>query len=502
MSDRRSAVFLEEMGVGPQWRLRNRAVSADAAAATAAGDVESAYAPPSAPVTPVQGAAPHATPVAQQSAPDAPPAARMQRGPLGADDATANAPAAAQHSSAAPHASASARPAPTAGQNPAGDEHLNGAPQTAGQQPSAEPQRASGNVQSPAAAAAAAARGASAAPIAPARVPGTPSIASTGEDMSWFDDAPTPEYKPQRKKVAAPEEPSAAQPQRPAPAAPAAPPSRAAQFGQAAPAARPPAQPRAGGMPQRAANMQPPSAMGYDVPAYDDIPLDEPPSWFDDDQPAAPAKAPASARSGEPASRGAEAASGHTASPGQPSDEQIAQMDWPALQAAVASCTRCGRCETRRQAIPGRGDEQATWIALDTAPGQAEDTEGYQFAGDPGYLLDNMLKAVGQTTEKGAYLTSLVKCHAPTAPSAEELQACRPYLQRELELTQAKVIVAFGHTTGKGLLGAAARGRIMLHGSVPVVATYHPADLLKKPEEKAKAWQDLCLAKAAHAGRR
>jgi len=242
--------------------------------------------------------------------------------------------------------------------------------------------------------------------------------------------------------------------------------------------------------------------MGYDVPAYDDIPMDEPPSWFDDDQPAAPAKAPASARSGEPASRGAEAASGHTASPGQPSDEQIAQMDWPALQAAVASCTRCGRCETRRQAIRGRGDEQATWIALDTAPGQAEDTEGYQFAGDPGYLLDNMLKAVGQTTEKGAYLTSLVKCHAPTAPSAEELQACRPYFQRELELTQAKVIVAFGHTTGKGLLGAAARGRIMLHGSVPVVATYHPADLLKKPEEKAKAWQDLCLAKAAHAGRR
>ena len=227
--------------------------------------------------------------------------------------------------------------------------------------------------------------------------------------------------------------------------------------------------------------------MGDDVPAYDDIPMDEPPSWFDDDQPAAPAKAPAS---------------GRAASPAQASDEQIAQMDWPALQAAIGSCTRCGRCETRQQAIPGRGDEQATWIALDSAPGQAEDTEGYQFAGDPGYLLDNMLKAVGQSTEQGAYLTSLVKCHAPTAPSVAELQACRPYLQRELELTQAKVIVAFGHSAGKGLLGGAARGRIMLHGSVPVVATYHPADLLKKPEEKAKAWQDLCLAKAAHAGRR
>lgn len=209
--------------------------------------------------------------------------------------------------------------------------------------------------------------------------------------------------------------------------------------------------------------------------------MDEPPAWFDDDDQPATAAAPGAADT---------------------SDEGIATMDWPTLQAAVATCTRCTRCETRQQAIPGRGDEQATWIALDTAPGQAEDTEGYQFAGDSGHLLDNMLKAVGQTTEKGAYLTSLVKCHAPHAPSAEELQACRPYLERELQLTQAKVMIAFGHSTGKGLLGSAARGRIMLHGSVPVVATYHPADLLKKPEEKAKAWQDLCLAKAAHAGRR
>ncbi|SFF87389.1 DNA polymerase [Duganella sp. CF458] len=224
------------------------------------------------------------------------------------------------------------------------------------------------------------------------------------------------------------------------------------------------------------------------MPANDDIPMGEPPSWFDDEQPAAAGMAPATVA--------------RVPQPGQATEEQIAQMDWPALQAAISACTRCGRCETRRQAVPGRGDEQASWIALDTAPGQAEDAAGYQFAGDPGYLLDNMLKAVGQTTEQGAYLTSLVKCHAPGAPSAEELQACRPYLQRELELTQAKVIVAFGHTTGKGLLGGAARGRIMLHGSVPVVATYHPADLLNKPEEKAKAWQDLCLAKAAHAGRR
>ncbi len=305
--------------------------------------------------------------------------------------------------------------------------------------------------------------------------------------MSWFDDAPTPEFKPQRKKVAPePEQPSAAQPHRPSAMPPAqpAPTAYGTPAASNAPAARPP-------LPPRAASAQAIPAPADAMPAYDDIPMDEPPSWFDDDLPAA-AAAPAPGQ----------ASGGAVQRAGQSTDEEIAAMDWPTLQAAVASCTRCQRCETRQQAIPGRGDEQATWIALDTAPGQLEDTEGYQFAGDPGYLLDNMLKAVGQTTGQGAYLTSLVKCHAPNAPTAEELQACRPYLQRELQLTQAKVIVAFGHTAGKGLLGAAARGRIMLHGEVPVVATYHPSDLLKKPEEKAKAWQDLCLAKAAHAGRR
>jgi len=465
MSDRRSTVFLEEMGVGPQWRLRNRPGAAGVVdTADPASFAEAAQAP----LTQAQAVASHAAPVAQERDQFAPQAAGMPGSPAGAADAFAD-PAPV----IAPQASDISRPA-----------------QAAGQQAPAAPQRAPANVQSPAAAAAAAARAASTAPAtgtearqapptapgapeapaAPARVPGTPSIASTGEDMSWFDDAPTPEYKPQRKKVAAPEEPSAVQPQRSAPAAP------------SAPAGHQPMQPRTGGMPQRPASA-PPSATGYEAPAYDDIPMDEPPTWFDDDQPGAPAAARAPLA-------------------GRVSDEEIARMDWPALQAAIGACTRCGRCETRQQAIPGRGDEQASWIALDTAPGQAEDREGYLFAGDPGYLLDNMLKAVGQTTEKGAYLTGLVKCHAPHAPSAEELQACRPYLERELELTQAKVIVAFGHTTGKGLLGGAARGRIMLHGSVPVVATYHPADLLKKPEEKAKAWQDLCLAKAAHAGRR
>lgn len=465
MTDRRSAVFLEEMGVGPQWRLRNRAASAaDTADASGAVDAAgAAYAADSMPAPPaaVTGTVPRTTPEASQ--PTRPSAAP-------APDAHATMPLAHTGVPAAPTAMP---PSPAAAAARAAVPR-----QEPGAMP-ASPAAVAGEAPSPAS------------PAAPARVPGTPSIASTGEDMSWFDDAPTPEFKPQRKKVAPePEQPSAAHPQRPAAAAPPARPAPAAYAASGTPGARPPlpssAASGAPGAPG-ARPLLPPGAAMDDVPA---LPMDEPPAWFDDEQPAAQA-APAGARHAEP-----------PAGQGQATDEEIAAMDWPALQAAVAACTRCGRCATRQQAIPGRGDQQATWLALDTAPGQQEDAEGYQFAGDPGYLLDNMLKAVGQTTEKGAYLTSLVKCHAPHAPSADELQACRPYLERELQLTRAKVIVAFGHGTGKGLLGGAARGRIMLHGEVPVVATYHPADLLKKPEEKAKAWQDLCLAKAAHAGRR
>jgi DNA polymerase len=476
MSDRRNAVFLEEMGVGPQWRLRNRPAPADAYAyadvdtSVPAGDAPSPEAVPGS--APQQAAMPQSAaqqPVARQAAhPGAQPAADAQRMAYAqaAHDPAHYEPAAPSHASAPATPQSPAAAARAASAAPRGPADARQVPPPA----ATAPGRAGDVRQAPSAA--------PDAPAAPTRVPGTPSIASTGEDMSWFDDAPTPEYKPQRKKVAAPEQPVSAPPHRPAPAVQAMQPARPAM---------PPRTPSA-----------PAPAMADDVPAFDDIPMDEPPSWIDDEQQAA-----STARRDAPAPRGAEPASHDPGPrPGRATDEEIAQMDWPALQAAVSNCTRCARCETRQQAVPGRGDEKATWIALDTAPGRAEDAEGYQFAGDPGYLLDNMLKAVGQSTEKGAYLTSLVKCHAPTAPSAEELQACRPYLQRELELTQAKVIVAFGHTTGKGLLGGAARGRIMLHGDIPVVATYHPADLLKKPEEKAKAWQDLCLAKASHAGRR
>jgi uracil-DNA glycosylase family 4 len=214
-------------------------------------------------------------------------------------------------------------------------------------------------------------------------------------------------------------------------------------------------------------------------------------AWFDD-VPAAPAPVRARRESAMPAV----------------SDEEIAAMDWPSLQSAVKSCTRCNLCRTRVAAVPGRGDPQASWIMLATMPTAEDESAIEPVAGEPGILLDNMLRALDRSTAQGAYVTNLVKCRpsnddgSDRLPSGEELAACRPYLDRELQLAQTRVLVTIGQTAAKGLLGGAARGAIRSYNGAPVVATYHPSDLLRKPEDKGKAWSDLCLAKAAHAGRR
>jgi DNA polymerase len=230
-------------------------------------------------------------------------------------------------------------------------------------------------------------------------------------------------------------------------------------------------------------------------------------AWFDD----APAPAPVPRQPAAPAARQApDDAPTASRQPAQHavSDEEIAAMDWPVLQAAVRSCTRCNLCRSRVAAVPGRGDGNASWIMLGTMPNAEDESAIEAVAGEPGILLDNMLKAVGQSSEAGAYITSLVKCRpsnddgSDRLPSADELAACRPYLERELELAQPKVVVTLGQTSAKGLLGSAARGAIREYAGVAVVATYHPAELLRRTEDKGKAWADLCLAKAAHAGRR
>jgi DNA polymerase len=188
------------------------------------------------------------------------------------------------------------------------------------------------------------------------------------------------------------------------------------------------------------------------------------------------------------------------------SDAAIAAMDWPALKAAVAGCTRCDLCETRRNAVNGRGGDTASWIAVIAAPSRLDEKDNLPVAGEAGQLLDNMLKAIALKPASDVYVTNLVKCRPAAAdgtdraPSGEELLACRPFFERELALTGATMAMTFGQYAAKGLMmGPAARAKVMRYGAgqLPVVATYHPDDLLRKPEDKAKAWADLCLARTA-----
>jgi len=257
--------------------------------------------------------------------------------------------------------------------------------------------------------------------------------------------------------------------------APASAPAPAPVEAAAAPAMRAPA-PQPEPEPEPAPAPMP--AIDDSLSALDDLPAnDDDTAWFDE--------APAPAR------------------PEPVSAEAISAMDWPALTSAIFSCTRCELCATRRNAVPGRGAESAEWMAIVPAPSRQDEKDNRAVSGEAGQLLDNMLKAIALSTESNTYVTQLVKCRPQTedgadrSPTYDEVTACRPFLERELALTGAQMVLTFGQLAAKGLLGAASRGKVHRYGERPVVATYHPDDLLRKPEDKAKAWADLCLARTA-----
>ncbi|MFC3683794.1 uracil-DNA glycosylase [Hydrogenophaga luteola] len=183
----------------------------------------------------------------------------------------------------------------------------------------------------------------------------------------------------------------------------------------------------------------------------------------------------------------------------------VAQMDWPALQAAVAACEACGLCKTRRNTVFGVGDTQTDWMIVGEAPGENEDLQGEPFVGAAGQLLDNMLRAVGRSRSgegtKGAYIANVLKCRPPANrnPQPQEVAQCEPYLARQVALVKPKIIVAMGRFAVQSLLRTEEpigrlRGRVHRYEGVPVIVTYHPAYLLRTPADKAKAWEDLCLA--------
>ncbi len=183
---------------------------------------------------------------------------------------------------------------------------------------------------------------------------------------------------------------------------------------------------------------------------------------------------------------------------------RIANLDWDGLNAAAAACQACLLCKQRKQAVFGVGAPSAPWLFVGEGPGAEEDDLGEPFVGPAGKLLDAMLAAAGLQRGREVYIANVVKCRPPgnRNPSADEAQACAPFLDRQIDLVQPKLIVALGKIALSRLTGsegsmASMRGKLHEYRGIPVVATYHPAYLLRNLPDKLKAWEDLMFAKRA-----
>ncbi|MCE9633020.1 MAG: uracil-DNA glycosylase [Methylophilales bacterium] len=181
----------------------------------------------------------------------------------------------------------------------------------------------------------------------------------------------------------------------------------------------------------------------------------------------------------------------------------VSAISWDALQQVVSGCQACSLAKTRTQTVFGVGDPNADWLFVGEAPGAEEDKQGQPFVGAAGQLLDNMLAAVQLKRGNNVYIANVLKCRPPQNrdPQGEEVVKCDPYLKRQVALIQPKLIIALGKFAAQSLLGSddtigAMRGKLHDYQGVPVIVTYHPAYLLRSLNEKAKAWEDLCFARA------
>ena len=179
----------------------------------------------------------------------------------------------------------------------------------------------------------------------------------------------------------------------------------------------------------------------------------------------------------------------------------IKQLTWEDLAVEVTRCTACPLHKTRTKPVFGVGSRTAELLIIGEAPGANEDKQGEPFVGRAGQLLNAMLQAINLKREQ-IYIANILKSRPPNNrdPKLEEVQACTPFLLRQIELLKPKLILAVGRIAAQYLLStkdamAGLRGREFTYSAerIPLLVTYHPAYLLRSPHEKAKAWDDMQL---------
>ena len=167
----------------------------------------------------------------------------------------------------------------------------------------------------------------------------------------------------------------------------------------------------------------------------------------------------------------------------------------------VAKCIRCPLYKTALNPVPGEGSATAELVCVGEAPGQTEDETGRPFVGAAGQLLTKILAAINLRRED-VFICNVLKHRPPLNrnPMPQEVEACSPYLVRQLEIIRPKVIVAFGTFAAQTLLEtklpiSKLRGTVHRYYGIPLVVTYHPAALLRNPGWKRPTWQDVQLAR-------
>jgi DNA polymerase len=163
----------------------------------------------------------------------------------------------------------------------------------------------------------------------------------------------------------------------------------------------------------------------------------------------------------------------------------------------LGECKRCKLHLTRRHVVFGEGSEKAQLVFIGEGPGEDEDRQGRPFVGKAGQLLTRIINAIGLRREE-VYITNIVKCRPPhnRNPQQEEIATCEPFLNKQLEIIQPRIICALGAFAAQTLLKtdekiSQLRGRFFSCRGIKVMPTYHPAFLLRNPHKKKEAWEDM-----------
>ncbi len=167
----------------------------------------------------------------------------------------------------------------------------------------------------------------------------------------------------------------------------------------------------------------------------------------------------------------------------------------------IGDCRRCKLWENRKHIVFGSGNEKAGLVFVGEGPGAEEDKAGEPFVGRAGQLLTRIIESIGLKRDQ-VYICNIIKCRPPQNrnPQPDEIEACEPFLSAQLQAIAPKLICALGTFAAQTLLQSslpisALRGQFHAYHGIPVLATFHPAYLLRNPPEKKKAWEDMKMLK-------